>query len=59
MTQSTLYSDINNDICEASNCFEKATTKINVKVGNKGVITLDLCSGCIARFQEDSHFKGS
>lgn len=52
MTHSTLSSDINNDMCEAANCFEKATNKIDLKVGNKGVITLDLCNGCIARFVE-------
>jgi hypothetical protein len=52
MTQNSLYSDIYNDMCEAANCFKKATTKIDLKVGNKGVITLDLCNSCIARFVE-------
>jgi hypothetical protein len=33
---------VNNCICEAVQCFAKATTKIDVKVGERGVIPIPL-----------------
>ena len=42
--------EVNKDICEASGCFKKATTKINVKVGNLGSISLHLCTNCVKKF---------
>ena len=44
--------DANNLICEATRCFEKATNNIPIKVGNLGIITLLLCSNCLAKFHE-------
>jgi hypothetical protein len=44
--------DANNFICEATDCFEKATNKVVIKVGSLGVITLLLCSNCVPEFQE-------
>jgi hypothetical protein len=39
-----------NNICEGYGCFEKATTKISVKVGQLGSISLDLCANCTEKF---------
>jgi hypothetical protein len=41
-------------ICEAYGCFEKATTQINVKVGQLGIIPLDLCTYCVKKFDENT-----
>ena len=39
-----------NNICEAFGCSQKATTKISVKVGQLGSISLDLCANCTKKF---------
>ncbi|HEY7572053.1 MAG TPA: hypothetical protein VH796_11860 [Nitrososphaeraceae archaeon] len=39
-------------VCEATDCFKKATERIAIKVGNMGAITLFVCDGCIAKFQD-------
>jgi hypothetical protein len=41
---------VNNTICEAIRCFAKASNKIDVKVGENGVIPLYLCNHCIRKF---------
>ena len=41
-----------NSICEAVACSEKATTKINVGVGNLGSISLHLCTDCVRKFDQ-------
>jgi hypothetical protein len=41
-----------NNICEAYGCFKKATTKISVKVGQLGSISLDLCNNCTKKFDQ-------
>jgi hypothetical protein len=41
---------VNNTICEAIQCFAKATNKIDVKVGESGVIPLYLCKHCVRKF---------
>jgi hypothetical protein len=41
---------VNNCICEAVQCFAKATAKIDVKVGETGVIQLYLCNHCVGKF---------
>ena len=46
-----------NNTCEAYGCFQKATTKINVKVGRLGWIVLDVCSDCVGKFDEDDNGK--
>ena len=40
------------EICEASGCFARATNKITVEVGPRGVISLLLCNNCVSKFQE-------
>jgi hypothetical protein len=44
--------ELNNPICEATGCLEKATDNITIKVGSLGIITLLLCSNCVPKFQE-------
>jgi hypothetical protein len=53
MSQQTLDPEVNNSICEAVGCFAKATTKIAVKVGQQGVISLCLCQNCISKFDDN------
>jgi hypothetical protein len=52
MNTEVLDFQANNFICEATGCFEKATDKIVLKVGNLGAISLLLCRDCVAKFQE-------
>jgi hypothetical protein len=53
MIKYELYSELNDDhICEAVGCFAEATTKVDVKVGMKGTITLHLCVNCIGKFDQ-------
>ncbi len=53
MSESTISSEVNKNICEALACFAEATTKIELKLGRKGTITLDLCKDCVKRFQHN------
>ena len=52
MTKEALNLQVNNGICEAYGCFQKATTKISVKVGQLGSISLDLCANCTEKFHD-------
>jgi hypothetical protein len=53
MSNNTMSSDVNNDICEAVGCFAKAKVTVAVKVGSKGRIFLLLCENCKPRFSTD------
>jgi hypothetical protein len=44
--------ELYNVICEAVGCCAKATDKIEVKAGTQTVISLLLCTDCVAKFQE-------
>ena len=44
--------ELNNVICEATECFARATEKIEVRAGPQKVISLLLCNDCISKFQE-------
>ena len=57
MNNEVLDSQVNNVICEGYGCFNKATTKINVKVGQIGTIPLDLCTNCVKKFVESTSEK--
>ena len=57
MNNKVLHLQVNNVICEGFGCFNKATTKINVKVGQLGTIPLDLCTECMKKFDENSSRK--
>ncbi len=59
MNNEVLYLQINNLICEGFGCFKKATTKINVKVGQIGTIPLDLCTDCVKKFDENTPGKSN
>jgi hypothetical protein len=48
-----LGSEVNNIICEAAGCFEKATNVIPVRVGQKGSIVLYLCQNCQSKFEDN------
>jgi hypothetical protein len=50
VNQSQFHNDDN--ICEAIGCFVEATSKVNVKVGMEGTITLHLCVNCIHKFDQ-------
>jgi hypothetical protein len=51
MNTNNLSSEINNNSgCEALNCYEKATERVIVKVGDKGRILLSLCKKCSLMF---------
>jgi hypothetical protein len=56
MDKQVMDSQVNN-ICEAYGCSQKATTKVNVKVGLRGTIPLDLCTDCVKKFDENSSRK--
>jgi hypothetical protein len=49
MTKEVIDYQVNNT-CEANGCSQKATTKISVKVGQLGSISLDLCANCTEKF---------
>ena len=53
LTQNTLSDPLNNIICEGYGCFKKAATKIKVRVGKLGSISLDLCTDCVKKFYEN------
>ena len=57
MNNKVLHLQINNVICDGYGCINKATTKINVKVGQLGTIPLDLCTDCVKKFDENSSRK--
>jgi hypothetical protein len=52
MNREVLHLQVNNVICEGYGCFNKANTKINVKVGQLGTILLDLCTDCVKKFDD-------
>jgi hypothetical protein len=57
MNNEVLHLQVYNVICEGFGCFKKATTKINVKVGQLGTILLDLCIDCVKKFDVNSSGK--
>jgi hypothetical protein len=45
--------EMDNDMmCEAVNCFEKATNTIEVEAGNHRTISLSLCNDCVCKFSD-------
>jgi hypothetical protein len=53
MSQNTIDPEVNNVICEAVGCYAAATTKITVRVGQKGTISLILCNNCVHKFRDN------
>jgi hypothetical protein len=52
MDKYTYDLELNNTICEAAGCFDRATEKIEVKAGPQKVIHLLLCNHCVSKFEE-------
>ena len=52
MSKNTISSEIYNVMCEAYGCYASATTKIELKVGKQGKISLLLCKQCINKFRD-------
>lgn len=42
------------DICNALDCFEKATMCIKINAGKFGDISLRVCSNCVSKFKTSS-----
>jgi hypothetical protein len=53
MDQGCIDSEANNCICEAVDCFARATDKIAVQGGKFGVISVLVCRNCIGKFQDN------
>ena len=53
MNQFNVPPGVNNAICEAVNCFSRATVQIEVKVGQLGSISLSLCNDCVCKFRDE------
>ncbi len=54
MDQGCIDSEANNCICEAVECFARATDKIALEGGTYGVISVMVCRNCKGKFQDDS-----
>jgi hypothetical protein len=54
MNKEILDFQVNKTICEAVGCFVRATNRIDVKVGKKGIISLDLCDSCVKKFETET-----
>jgi hypothetical protein len=54
MNQDYDDTDINKNICEAVGCFAKATDKIALEGGTRGIISVLVCKNCIRKFRDDA-----
>jgi hypothetical protein len=52
MNKYSTTNEINNLICDANDCTNKAYEKIIIKAGKYGHIILFLCKDCIPKFKE-------
>lgn len=52
MVNNSFVRQTNKVICNAFDCSETATQKVNVSGGKFGTITLDLCESCVELFQK-------
>ena len=53
MSQEILSSETNkHNVCEAFGCFAQATIEIAVKVGQQGIILLQVCRNCVNKFED-------
>jgi hypothetical protein len=53
MNKYNISTELNNLICEASDCKDNACHQIKIDVGRFGKITLNLCRNCIPKFTVD------
>jgi uncharacterized protein YlaI len=52
ISQKIIELEVNNSICDAVGCSNKATVELTVNVGRKRTIQLFLCKDCISKFEE-------
>jgi hypothetical protein len=50
MSQDIDSAEVNKNLCDGNGCIRKATTEIEVNVGELGVIKLNLCENCRPKF---------
>jgi hypothetical protein len=48
-----MQSLVNDDVCQAFGCCEKAVREIKVDAGKFGTITLLVCANCVEKFRDD------
>jgi hypothetical protein len=48
----SIREQVNRYICEAANCNNEATEKIEVSAGKHGIIELSVCKNCVSKFKE-------
>ena len=53
-TFSNKFDEINNCICEALGCYEKAAKQIELSAGKFGTISLSVCKKCSRKFMPHS-----
>jgi len=49
----SIREQVNSEICDAQDCNNEATEKIEVSAGKHGIIELSVCKNCVSKFQED------
>jgi hypothetical protein len=52
MSQEIVELGLNNSICEAVGCSNKATVQLAVDVGLGRTIQLSLCKDCVSKFED-------
>jgi hypothetical protein len=55
MSGDIISSKVNEVLCEAFDCFQKATVQIEVQIGHSGTLSLNLCNKCVPKFQEGNN----
>jgi transposase-like protein len=51
-SQKIIELEVNNGICEAVGCSNRATINLAVKVGSERTIQLYLCKDCVYKFEK-------
>jgi uncharacterized protein YlaI len=52
MSHEILQLKVNNSICEAVGCSNKATVQLAVNAGRERPIQLFLCKNCVSKFED-------
>ena len=52
MSQDTKPTQVNKNLCDGNSCSRKATSEIEVSIGELGTIKLNLCENCIPKFKQ-------
>jgi hypothetical protein len=59
MSQNSNLTRVNKNLCDGNGCSRKSTTEIEVKVGELGIIKLNLCEGCRPKFKQSINNENS